>query len=188
MAADMNTVFMVGRLTRNMEVRYSGNGYAVGHFSLANNRRRKNGDQWIEEANYFDVTIFGKSADGLKAYLTQGKQVAVQGYLQQDRWEKDGQKYSRVSIVATDIQLLGSKSGSYGNSNGYNAGNNNNGGFVPNQNMSQNQNVQPMNNGFAPNSNDMQNNNMQSFNDDMQSFPKDAQSFSIDDYSEDIPF
>lgn len=71
----------------------------------------------MDEVNYFDLTIWGKTAENLKPYLTKGKQVAVEGHLKQDRWEKDGQKFSKVSIVADNIQLLGGKgenaSGSY---------------------------------------------------------------------------
>ena len=98
MATDLNHVVLVGRLTRDLgsderSFGYVGNGQARASVSIAVNRSRKNGEQWIEEANYFDVTIWGKTAENLKPYLTKGKQIAVDGYLKQDRWEKDGQKY-----------------------------------------------------------------------------------------------
>ena len=69
---------------------YVGNGQARANVSIAVNRSRKNGEQWIDEANFFDVTIWGKTAENLKPYLQKGKQIAVDGYLKQDRWEKDG--------------------------------------------------------------------------------------------------
>ena len=80
--------------------------------SIAVNRSKKSGDQWIEEVNYFNITIWGKTAENLKPYLTKGKQICVEGHLKQDRWEKDGQKQSRVTIVADQVQLLGGKGGS----------------------------------------------------------------------------
>jgi single-strand DNA-binding protein len=55
------------------------------------------------------VTIWGKTAENLKPYLTKGRRVIISGYLKQDRWEKDGQKYSRIGIVADTVQLCGGR-------------------------------------------------------------------------------
>lgn len=112
---DLNHVVLIGRLTRDLgaderSFGYVANGQARANVSIAVNRSRKNGDQWVDEVNYFDVTIWGKTAENLKPYLLKGKQICVEGYLKQDRWEKDGQKQSRVSIVANNVQLLGGKS------------------------------------------------------------------------------
>ena len=108
--ADINRVTIIGRLTRDAEVTYTPGGMAIASLSIAINRNTKGKDgQWYDEANYFDVKLFGKQADGLKPYLLKGKQIGVDGYLKQERWEKDGQKYSRVIINANDIQLLGGK-------------------------------------------------------------------------------
>ena len=104
--ADINRVIEVGRLTRDAEVTYTPGGMAIAKMSIAVNRRVKNGDGWADEANYFDVQVFGKAAESLKPYLTKGKMIGVDGYLKQDRWEKDGQKFSKVTINANDIQLL----------------------------------------------------------------------------------
>src|SRR5574344_347312 len=115
MSNDMNHVFLIGRLTRDVgaderSFAYVGNGQmARANVSIAVNHSVKKGDQWEDEVSYFDVTIWGKTAENLKPYLTKGKQIAVEGYLKQDRWEKDGQKNSRVSIVANTVQLLGGK-------------------------------------------------------------------------------
>lgn len=111
---DLNHVVLIGRLTKDLgtderSFGYVANGQARANVSIAVNRSRKNGDQWIDEVNYFDVTIWGKTAENLKPYLTKGKQIAIDGYLKQDRWEKDGQKMSKVSIVANNVQLLGGK-------------------------------------------------------------------------------
>ena len=107
---DTNVTVLTGRLTKDIEVSYTQGGTAIGKLSLAVNRSVKKGDQWVDEVSFFDVTVFGKMAESLKQYLTKGKQVAVTGVLKQDRWEKDGQKFSKVSILASSVQLLGGKS------------------------------------------------------------------------------
>lgn len=112
---DTNKVFLIGRLTRDLgaderSFGYTDGGTARANISIAVNRSKRDGDNWVDEVHYFDVTIWGKTAENLKPYLLKGKQVHVEGHLQQDRWEKDGQKYSRVSIVADNVQLLGNKS------------------------------------------------------------------------------
>lgn len=112
MANDINTVILIGRLTHDIGERdfaYLSNGTARANVSIAVNRSRKNGEQWVDEVSYFDVTIWGKSAENLKPYLTKGKQICVDGYLKQDRWEKDGQKFSKVAVVANTVQLLGGR-------------------------------------------------------------------------------
>ena len=111
---DLNHVVLIGRLTKDLgtderSFGYVANGQARANVSIAVNRSRKNGDQWTDEVNYFDITIWGKTAENLKPYLLKGKQIAVDGYLKQDRWEKDGQKMSKVTIVANNVQLLGGK-------------------------------------------------------------------------------
>ena len=123
--ADINRVTVIGRLTRDADVTYTPSGMAIAKMSLAINRRVKSGDGWADEANYFDVQLFGKSAESLKPYLTKGKMVGVDGYLKQDRhleyqsWEKDGQKFSKVTINANDIQLLTPKDKSSGSGDSY---------------------------------------------------------------------
>ncbi len=111
---DLNHVVLIGRLTKDLgtderSFGYIANGQARANVSIAVNRSKKTGDQWGDEVNYFDVTIWGKTAENLKPYLTKGKQIAVDGYLKQDRWEKDGQKMSKVTIVANNVQLLGGR-------------------------------------------------------------------------------
>ena len=110
MAADINKVVLIGRLTRDAELSYTNSGFALTKFSIAVNRNRKSGDQWVDEANFFDVVIWGKRGEALNQYLTRGKQLAVEGELRQERWEKDGMKRSKVTIEATNIQLIGGRS------------------------------------------------------------------------------
>jgi single-strand DNA-binding protein len=102
---DVNHVTLIGRLTRDAEL--TDNGFAICKFSIAVNRRKKNGDQWEDEANFFDIVIFGKQAAFLHKYLVKGKQVAVDRELKQDRWLQNGQSRSRILVIANNIQLLG---------------------------------------------------------------------------------
>lgn len=114
--SDLNNVVLIGRLTRDAELSYMQSGSAVCAISIAVNRSRKEGEQWVSEVNYFDVSYYGKAAEAVKQYLTKGKQIAVQGSLRQDRWEKDGQKFSKVRIVANSVELLGGRSDNAGSS------------------------------------------------------------------------
>lgn len=118
---DLNRWIGIGRLTRSLgenekDFAFIGNGQARANISIAVNHSKKQGDEWINEADFFDVTIWGKQAENLKPYLLKGTQVCIDGHLKQDRWEKDGQKFSKISIVADNVQLLGGKnSNSQGN-------------------------------------------------------------------------
>ena len=104
---DLNSVVLIGRLTRDATLTYTSGGMAIGKFSLAVNRKKKSGDQWVEEASFFDVTCFGKTAENLAQYMKKGKQVGVDGSLKQERWESEGQSRSKIVIIAENIQLLG---------------------------------------------------------------------------------
>jgi single-strand DNA-binding protein len=107
MANDINSVVLVGRLTRDAELKYTSGGSAVCKFSIALNRRKKTGDTWSDEAHFFDVVLWGRQGEAIHQYLGKGKQVAVQGELRQNRWEQNGQSRSKVEIHALNVQLLG---------------------------------------------------------------------------------
>jgi single-strand DNA-binding protein len=108
---DYNHVGLIGRLTRDAEIKYTSGGMAICNFAVAVNSSVKRGDRWEEEASFFDCVVFGKQAEAVSKYMTKGKQVLVDGSLKQERWEKDGQKRSKVTVTADYIQLLGSKDG-----------------------------------------------------------------------------
>jgi single-strand DNA-binding protein len=118
--ADLNHVVLIGRLTRDAELKYTANGQAVCKFSIAVNRRRKTGDQWVDEANFFDIVVWGRQGETLNQYLIKGKMVGVDGELRQDRWEQDGQNRSKVEVVVNNIQLLGGNPGAGSGSGGGN--------------------------------------------------------------------
>jgi len=107
MANDTNIVVLVGRLTRDAELKYTNSGMAVCRFSIANNKRKKSGDGWTDVARFFDIVLWGKQGETLNQYLKKGKQVAIQGELEQDRWEQDGKARSKVEVNAASVQLLG---------------------------------------------------------------------------------
>lgn len=109
MAEDLNNVSIVGRLVRDAELQYTNTGFAIAVFSIASNYRRKIGEDWIDQVNYFDVKLLGKKAEGLSQYLLKGKQVAVTGCNRQERWEQEGANRQKVLILAHDVQLLGTK-------------------------------------------------------------------------------
>jgi single-strand DNA-binding protein len=119
MANDTNIVVLVGRLTRESELRFTNSGTAVCRLSIAVNRMKRSGDQREEEVSFFDVTVWGKQAEVLNPYLTKGRQICVNGELRQSRWEQDGQSRSRIEVVANNIQLLGGSSGSSSSGSDY---------------------------------------------------------------------
>ena len=109
MAKDTNMVIIVGRLTRDAELKYTNSGAAITNISVANTKVRKNGDQWEEDTNFFEATLFGRQGEALNQYLQKGQQVSLTGELDYQSWEKDGQKRSKVVIKVNNVQLLGGK-------------------------------------------------------------------------------
>lgn len=111
---DLAVATIVGRLTRDAELKYTNSGQAICSFSVATSARTKKGDQWVDESSFWDVDLWGKRAESINQYLTKGKLVAVSGDMRQDKWEKDGQQRMKVRINANDVQLLGSGQGGGG--------------------------------------------------------------------------
>jgi single-strand DNA-binding protein len=127
---DLNRVMLIGRLTRDAELKTIASGQSVCKFSIAVNRRRKNGDQWEDEVNYFDIVVWGRQGESLHQYLRKGKMVGIDGELRQNRWQQDGQSRSKVEIIANNIQLLGGNPDSgEGNSGGSQGGYQGNSGY-----------------------------------------------------------
>ena len=114
MASDINVVVLVGRLTRNAELRYPQNGGTPSlRFSVAINRSRRTPDgRWEDEANFFDCVYFTKSAESLSQYLEKGRQIGIQGELRQSRWEdQNGQSRNRVEIFVSSLSLVSQMQG-----------------------------------------------------------------------------
>jgi single-strand DNA-binding protein len=105
----MNKVIMMGRLTRDPEVRYSDEGNAVSKFSLAVDRRYKREGQ--PDADFFNCVAFGKTAEFTEKYLKKGTKVVLEGELQNNNYtNKDGQKVYGMQIVVNSLEFAESKS------------------------------------------------------------------------------
>lgn len=108
--SDINKVLIIGRLTRDIEIKTTNNGGFVGKFSLASNRKEKSGDTWTEKPGFFDCVVFGKSAEILKQYTRKGSKLCVEGSLRWSSWEgSDGKKQSKVEIHVEGFQFLDAK-------------------------------------------------------------------------------
>jgi single-strand DNA-binding protein len=113
MARSFNQVILMGNLTRDPEVRQIPSGQSVCSFSLALNRSYKGSDgEWQEVTDYVDVVAWGPLGERVAQYVTKGRPVLVSGRLQSRSWEQDGQKRSKVEVVAQDVTFLGSREGS----------------------------------------------------------------------------
>jgi single-strand DNA-binding protein len=107
--ASYNRVILVGNLTRDPELRYIPSGTAVSDIGLAVNDRIKRGDQWVDEVTFVDITLWGRTAEIANEYLSKGSPVLIEGRLKLDRWEKDGQKHSKLKVVGDKLQMLGNR-------------------------------------------------------------------------------
>jgi len=107
--ATLNKVMLIGNLTRDPEVRYTPSGSAVSDIRLAVSRKYKTANgQEKEETCFVSVTVWGRQAETAGEYLRKGSPVFVEGRLKLDEWEKDGQKQSRLGVVAERVQFLSS--------------------------------------------------------------------------------
>jgi single-strand DNA-binding protein len=104
-----NSVILVGNLTRDPEVKYLQSGTAVCDMGMAINERVKRNDDYVDEPVFVDVTLFGKQAEVAGEYLSKGAPVLIAGRLKYEQWEKDGQKRSKLKVVAEKLQMLGGK-------------------------------------------------------------------------------
>jgi single-strand DNA-binding protein len=108
MARSFNQVVLMGNLTRDPELRATPNGQQVCSFSLALNRSYKGADgNWQEATDYIDVVAWGPLGERVAQYLSKGRPCLVNGRLQSRSWETDGQKRSKVEVVAQDVTFLG---------------------------------------------------------------------------------
>jgi single-strand DNA-binding protein len=120
--ANLNKVMLIGRLTRDPEVRVFANGGKVAHFGFAVNNRKKNQQtgQWEEVPVFLDVEAFnrgefGKQADLCEQYLKKGHQAYIEGHLRMDEWTgQDGQKRSKIKVVVDNVQFLQPREGGAG--------------------------------------------------------------------------
>ena len=108
----LNKVLLIGRLTRDPEVRFFPSGTQITTFSVAYNRKYKVNDEWKEEPHYFDIETYGALAERLGRSLSKGYQVLIEGRLAQQRWENQaGEKRSKIVIVADRVAIVSKPSG-----------------------------------------------------------------------------
>ncbi|HVX58025.1 MAG TPA: single-stranded DNA-binding protein [Candidatus Saccharimonadales bacterium] len=112
MARSLNQVTLMGNLTRDPELRQTPTGQTVTSFSLALNRSYKDaGGEWKEVTDYVDIVCWSTLAERVAQYLSKGRRCLVQGRLQSRSWEQDGQKRSKVEVLANDVTFLDSRGG-----------------------------------------------------------------------------
>ena len=103
----INQVTISGNLGRDSELRKTQSGMAILSFTVAVNERRKNSQgEWSDYTNWISVSMFGTRAEKLHDYLKKGTKVCVQGKLRYSEWERDGQKKSKVEVIADEIELM----------------------------------------------------------------------------------
>ena len=106
----LNSVNIMGNLTRDPELKILSSGKSVCSMSIANNRVYTKNNEKVTEVSYFDIEVWGPIAENCAKYLKKGSGIIVEGRLKQDRWEKDGKTQSRVRISANNIHFMPKKS------------------------------------------------------------------------------
>jgi single-strand DNA-binding protein len=108
--ASYNRVILLGNLVRDIELRYTNSRVAICENAVAVNEKRKNAaGEWVDETSFIDVTFFGRTAEVVSEYLSKGSPIFIEGRMKQDRWEKDGQKRSKLYVIVDRMQLIGAK-------------------------------------------------------------------------------
>ena len=111
--ANLNKVLLIGRLTRDPESRSTPSGQTVVSFGLAVNRtytKRDSGEK-VEETCFVDIEAWGRTGETIARYMNRGRQIFIEGRLKFDSWERDGQRRSKLSVVADTFQFLDSQGG-----------------------------------------------------------------------------
>lgn len=130
----VNSVTISGNIGNDPAMRQTQSGSSVMTFSVAVSERVKRGEEWTDYTNWIDVVVFGKRAEGLSKFLAKGMKVCVCGKLRYSSWEKDGQKRSKVEVIADDVDIMqrrdasGSPQNARGGTQGRNMGNYTDGG------------------------------------------------------------
>lgn len=105
----MNNVIIIGRLTRDPELRYTASNVALANLSVAVNRGYTN-ESGEKETDYINVTVFKKQAENCKNYLSKGSQVAIKGEIRTDKYQdKDGNTKTNIYVLANQITFLDTK-------------------------------------------------------------------------------
>jgi single-strand DNA-binding protein len=105
---DINKIVIIGRLTKDPEMKYTTNGTATCKFSIAVNESYKKGEVWENYVNFFDIVTWVGLAESCNKNLKKGLQVAIEGKLKQSRWvnQTDNKPQSKIEIIADSVQYL----------------------------------------------------------------------------------
>lgn len=110
--SNFNKVMLLGRVTRDIEIRHTGGGTPVARVPFAVNDRIKHGETWEEKPCFIDVTLFGKLAEIAQDRLSKGDMVMFEGRLDFHQWtDNDGKNRSKHTVVACSMQLFPKKNG-----------------------------------------------------------------------------
>jgi single-strand DNA-binding protein len=111
--AELNKIMLIGRLTKDPELRYTPSGTAVAKLRMAVNHTYRVKEEKKEEVLYIDVSVFGRSAETVKQYTSKGRELFIEGRLKQDEWTDKQTNQKRISygVIADRFQFLGSGSG-----------------------------------------------------------------------------
>lgn len=104
----INRVTLSGNLGKDPELRSTSSGMQVLSFSMCVSTRVKRNGEWEDKPNWVPVSMFGQRAESVSRYLTKGSHVAVAGRINQNTWERNGEKHSRLEVIAEDIDFTGS--------------------------------------------------------------------------------
>jgi len=110
--ANFNRVILAGNLTRDIELRETPGGASVADAGLAVNDRRKQGEEWVDETSFVDLTLWGRTAENAAEYLSKGSPILIEGRLKQDSWQNDaGEKRTKLKVVVDRLQFLSNGNG-----------------------------------------------------------------------------
>ncbi len=114
----LNKILLMGNVGKDADLRYSKTGSALAGFSLAvNNRKRGDNGEWEDQTEWFNIRLFGDTAEKLSQYITKGKPIYVEGRLQTRTWDdQEGVKRTSIEVLANSIQLLGGRDDADGDS------------------------------------------------------------------------
>lgn len=106
----MNSVHLIGRLTKNVELKYTPSSLAVANFTIAINDNYMKDKEKVERTYFFDVVAFGKTAEIINQYFTKAVRIGITGKLVQERWsDKDGKNKSKITIQLEEFFFIDPK-------------------------------------------------------------------------------
>ncbi|MBF51098.1 MAG: single-stranded DNA-binding protein [Dehalococcoidia bacterium] len=108
--ASLNKVMLIGNVGQDPELRYTPDGNPVANFSIAVNRRRRVGDEYKDETEWFNIVCFSRTAENVNQYLTKGQKVYVEGRFQSSEYVgQDGNQRKSFEVIANEVTFLSTK-------------------------------------------------------------------------------